>query len=506
MPLRTAGTAGWSADAGVPVGAWWTRFKTRAGSHGAKASGAAWNDDGSRESTRFCNGLISGDGCRDTARSLHARRPERTDSHAAAIAPSPTPVPLPVMPLRAVIFDLDDTLLDSSALLADRDARAWRRVFERLDEVKPFVVAEEEPDVVELPGLAADRGLKVGLLTHSPREYAVELLRAHNISVEAMVTGSDGYPPKPDPAGLEAVLAELEVEPEDALYVGDSVGDFGAAAAAGAMAAGVAWTQATPVAWRHGWPDVALARPHRLLQLLDGDGGLACWAEAITAGQSPRVHWGSLMRLGNGMYGLGRYFPMGDRRYPAHELSHLVLRAKEDQSAAAEVAQIFGCVAEKATVGTLPELILSVPPEADGYDRFALSRAALAEVWGARDGTGLLTMSYGVEDYKQTPRQERAGRNVDRFACSPLSGEHVVLIDDVLTSGGQSEACREAITASGGGPLTVLVLSVTQDSLPEQCPRCGANLRTLRRHSDGHEFIGCSAWFRTGCSYTRDIE
>jgi phosphoglycolate phosphatase-like HAD superfamily hydrolase len=103
----------------------------------------------------------------------------------------------PVMPLRAVIFDLDETLLDSSALLADRDARAWDRVLARLDVVKPFEVAEKEPHITELPRLAAERGLKVGLLTHSPRNYAAELLRAHHIAVEAMVTGSDGFPTKP---------------------------------------------------------------------------------------------------------------------------------------------------------------------------------------------------------------------------------------------------------------------------------------------------------------------
>jgi hypothetical protein len=212
------------------------------------------------------------------------------------------------------------------------------------------------------------------------------------------------------------------------------------------------------------------------------------------------------MRLGKGIYGLGRYFPMGDRRYPAHALSHLVLRAKDDPDAAAEVAHIFASVAENATGGAIPQLILSVPPEGGGYDRFALARAALADAWGARDGAGMLAMNYAVEDYKHMARDERGGQNVDRFACAPLNGERVVLIDDVLTSGGQSEACREAITAAGGGPVTVLVLSVTQDKLPEQCPVCGANLRTLRRRRDGEEFIGCSAWFRTGCPYTRNIE
>lgn len=410
------------------------------------------------------------------------------------------------MPLRAVIFDLDDTLLDSSGLRADREAHNWREALARLDEVSEFEVTDGEPQVTELPRLARERGLTVGVLTQSPRAYATELLRAHGIAVESMVSGSDGYPRKPDPTGLNALLAELGVAAADALLVGDSVLDFEAAAAAGVTSTGVAWSRATPVAWLHSWPDVAVAKPSRLVRLLDGDEGLGAWAEVVAAGGDPRAHWGSLMRLGGGSFGLGRYFPMGDARYPGHELSHLVLRAKSEPTAAEEVAAIFGTLAEKLTSGPIPELVLSVPPEPDGYDRFALARAVLAQVWEARDGVGLLTMNHTVEDYKHVAREDRARRNTERFECAPLDLERVVLIDDVLTSGGQSEACRQAITAAGGGPVTILVLSVTQDKLTESCPLCGANLRTFSRHSDGHEFIGCGAWRLTGCPYTRDIE
>jgi HAD superfamily hydrolase (TIGR01549 family) len=410
------------------------------------------------------------------------------------------------MPLRAVIFDLDDTLLDSSALRADREAGNWREVLSRLDEVSRFEVADGEPQVTELPRMAREKGLAVGVLTQSPRAYATELLRAHGINVEAMVSGSDEYPRKPDPTGLNALLAELGVEAADALLVGDSVVDFQAAAAAGALSAGVAWTATAPSEWRHSWPDVAVSRPSRLLELLGGENGLGAWGEVIAAGGDPRPHWGSLMRLGGGVYGLGRYFPTADTRYPAHALSHLVLDAKSDLAPGEEVAAIFGTLAEKLTHGPIPQLVLSVPPESDGYDRFAPARAALAEVWGARDGGGLLTMSYTVEEYKHLAREERPGRNNDRFRCAPLEGERVLLIDDVLTSGGQSEACRVAIAAARGGLVTVLVLSVTQDKLTEACPLCGANLRTFTRHRDGREFLGCGAWWQTRCPYTRDIE
>ncbi len=409
------------------------------------------------------------------------------------------------MAVRAVIFDLDDTLVDSSALQADRDARRWQQVFQRLDEVKPFAVADIGVAVADLPHLVGERGLKVGLLTHSPADYATQLLDAYGISVQASVSGSDGYEPKPDPAGLRAVLAGLDVEPEDALYVGDSIADFGAAAAAGVSSVGVSWDESSRASWRHVWPDFAVGEPRRLLELIDGCSELASWAEVFADGHTPAVHWGSLLRLGAGVYGLGRYFPLSDQRYPGHALSHLVLAAKEDQQAAEQVADIFKAVAEHATTGHIPQLILSVPPEQGNYDRFAPARSALAEAWEARDGGGLLRMNFAVEDYKQMPHDQRIAECAERFSCEPLNGERSVLIDDVLTSGAQSEACRAAIKAAAGGPVTILVLSVAQEPLTEQCPRCNSNLKTRTRHSDGKQFIGCSGFFRIGCTYTRDI-
>lgn len=174
------------------------------------------------------------------------------------------------MALAAVIFDLDDTLLDTSSLLDARDRRAWGEVYARLDEVGIFTVGRQEHPFARLPGETRKRGLPVGLYTHSPEKYATELIRAHRIRVDAMVTGSDHFPAKPHPSGLLAVARMLGVAPAQCVYVGDSVGDFGAAAAAGMVSVGVSWTRRTPKSWRHGWPDIAVDRPSRLLRFIDG--------------------------------------------------------------------------------------------------------------------------------------------------------------------------------------------------------------------------------------------
>lgn len=411
------------------------------------------------------------------------------------------------MGLRAVIFDLDDTLLDTSALLDARDRRAWGEVFGRFAEVRVFDVSDGEHAVTSLPAQVRGLGLAVGLYTHSPGRYATELLREHGMRVDEMVTGSDGFPSKPDPSGLLAVARALDIPASECLYVGDSVGDFGAAAAAGMMSVGVSWMRRTPESWRHGWPDVAVDRPSRLLRLVGGATDLGPLGEVKAAGVEPAVHWGSVMRLGGGTVGLGRYFPMGDRRYPQHPLSHLIIDSKDELSASEALAEVFGAVA--ARLRDPPQIIASVPPRpSDERDRFDLARAVVAGALNARDGGGLLGQRHAVDDYKRIPRDARAGAVADLFEVTTgLAGERCLLIDDVLTSGAQSNACREALLAAGAGPVNILVATVTQDALPEPCPQCGeefgGTVRTKRRRRDGKEFQGCSRW--PDCGWSRDL-
>jgi hypothetical protein len=180
------------------------------------------------------------------------------------------------------------------------------------------------------------------------------------------------------------------------------------------------------------------------------------------------------------------------------------LDAKSKPSADLELASIFEALAAQIPIRRRPELIVSVPPAPnDARDRFAAARAALASRYGARDGDDVLRMSYAFEDYKKVPRGARGALNVDRFVAGPLSGERALLIDDVLTSGSQSAACRTALRAAGCGSVTIVTLAVTQDKLPEACPSCGSSLVKRVRRSDGSPFFGCTSY--PGCHYTRSL-
>ncbi len=410
-----------------------------------------------------------------------------------------------MVPVAAVIFDLDQTLLDTDALRQAREQYAWGVVSRGFATVKPFRFSHfGETEVIELVEQARTRGLKVGVLTRGPGWYASELLRRHGIRVDLAITGSDKYPPKPDPAGLLAVARGLGASPQQSVYVGDSVEDFWAAAAAGMVSVGVAWSGRAPATWRHAWPDVAIDRPATLLRYLDGDQELGPLAEVMSVDGSPTIHWGSVLRLGGGRYALGRYFTSEDRRRKDHELTQLVLRAKRGRSADAKVAAIFEALAIWVPAHHRPELIVSVPPApGDVRDRFAIARATLASSYGARDGGDALKMSHPVDNYKQASRAARAKLNVDRFTAGAVSAKRALLIDDVLTSGGQSAACRKALRAAGCGSVTIVTLGVTQDRLPDPCPSCGSRLVKRVRRRDGSLFFGCTAY--PDCDYTRPL-
>lgn len=104
--------------------------------------------------------------------------------------------------MPAVIFDLDETLLDTSMLREDRAHRRWRQLAARLDEVKAYSDDKSRVQAADLPARVKDMGFQAGVLTHSPRWYAERLLSAFDIPYDALITGSDGYAPKPDPSSL----------------------------------------------------------------------------------------------------------------------------------------------------------------------------------------------------------------------------------------------------------------------------------------------------------------
>ncbi|GAB2505732.1 phosphoglycolate phosphatase [Arenimonas alkanexedens] len=191
-------------------------------------------------------------------------------------------------PLRAVLFDLDGTLVDSAPDLCN----ALNRVLSQHGQ-PPVALAQLRQVVskggramlaVALPGLDADqrepllapflacygealaqdsvcfdgvpellaaldaRGIAWGIVTNKPEHLARGVVDGFGWSTRCKVlVGGDTLPQrKPDPAPLHLACARLGCTPAEAIYIGDDLRDIQAARAAGMASVAALWGYREP--------------------------------------------------------------------------------------------------------------------------------------------------------------------------------------------------------------------------------------------------------------------
>lgn len=176
--------------------------------------------------------------------------------------------------IKAVLFDLDGTLLDSFGLhysayevmfaefgiemerelFLSTYSPNWYRTYEAFglnEEHWPtandlWLKAAENYSAELFPGvLSTLDGLKtqyeLGVVTSGSKSRVLRDMDRLDIHkyFSTLVTGEDITEPKPAPQGLQMALDELSLSPEQAVYVGDAHADFEMSRAAGVPFIGV---------------------------------------------------------------------------------------------------------------------------------------------------------------------------------------------------------------------------------------------------------------------------
>lgn len=210
------------------------------------------------------------------------------------------------MRFPVVLFDFDGTVVDSGAMILASFRHAMKTVLdrevsdaellsavgtplndqmrlidaERADELVAVYRAHNEPlhdalqpcdGVLEVLAHLKDEGRRLGIVT-AKRGATVELafavlpLRDY---FDVVVPADDVERHKPAPDPLLVALERLGVEPDDAVYVGDSPFDVAAARAAGVHSVAVTWGGIyTEEALRAERPDEIVSTPRELLDVL----------------------------------------------------------------------------------------------------------------------------------------------------------------------------------------------------------------------------------------------
>ena len=179
-----------------------------------------------------------------------------------------------ITPVKAVLFDLDGTLLDSfpmhyvayeamfsqfgiamsRELFLSTYSPNWYRTYEAFglaeehwaaaNDLWLSEAAKHSPEL--FPGVAEmlaelSKTLSLGIVTSGSKSRVVDDLARTGIAsrFETVITAEDISQPKPAPEGLEIAMRHLSVTAAEAIYVGDAHADFEMARAAGVRFFGV---------------------------------------------------------------------------------------------------------------------------------------------------------------------------------------------------------------------------------------------------------------------------
>lgn len=214
------------------------------------------------------------------------------------------------MPIRAVLYDFDGTLADSTELimrcyrhtmtthlgecppdeewisgfgtpLTDQIARFSRTPEEYEAMLETYRTHQQELFDTELrPFPGADevlaelerRGVPRAIVTSRLRHATLRALDVCGLSrhFDIIITPEDVTNAKPDPEPVLLALSRLGIPASEALFVGDSPHDIAAGRAAGTRTAGVLWGPFPHSALEEAAPDYLLTRQDEVLELLDG--------------------------------------------------------------------------------------------------------------------------------------------------------------------------------------------------------------------------------------------
>ena len=116
-----------------------------------------------------------------------------------------------------------------------------------------------------------NKRIRWGIVTNKPRRFTLPLLKSMGLDQRAacIVSGDDAPQPKPSPATLLMACEQMQVKPENCIYIGDAERDIQAGNAAGMQTAVALFGYIDVIDKPQDWgADIMLQKPEDLLDLI----------------------------------------------------------------------------------------------------------------------------------------------------------------------------------------------------------------------------------------------
>lgn len=213
---------------------------------------------------------------------------------------------------------------------------------------------------------------------------------------------------------------------------------------------------------------------------------------------------------------LGRYFPSGEGRHVLHQPTVRLMRLKGRGSSTGPTDPLAGVLRAALTEvhrRRPVDTVTRVPPKPDtGRDWMAeLVQAAFAGPFRSR-GFSLPFEQSLLTCPRRYPPQKSAGGYADRAAnvrgqfttAAEVHGRHIVVVDDILTSGSTLAECARTLLSAGASYVTALPLAKNQRlvwsdrALPCTDQACDGTFTVRINRGNYAAFWGCTR-FREGC-------
>jgi HAD superfamily hydrolase (TIGR01549 family) len=152
--------------------------------------------------------------------------------------------------IEALIFDLDQTLIESQHIEPLRRMRNWHAVYQKIPTIQAY------DGINELLSIAVDADIELAIVTSSPETYVQKVVDQFNWAFDAKVCYHDTTQHKPDPAPFVEALNRLTVDAVDCWAIGDDSRDIIAARAAGMYSVGALWGSVNRQSLASAKPDI----------------------------------------------------------------------------------------------------------------------------------------------------------------------------------------------------------------------------------------------------------